>query len=212
LVKAHSGPALSDYRGVYVWQMEQAIVISTPAAVESQTRAAVAGHSAVTLLDAAFWRGALGERVERVVGPSYQGFVDAGAFRRTPTRGARPLTPADGPALERFIAACPPGDWDDSAISRGDPLIFGLELAGSLIALASAPEDGALRSVGVVTLPAARGMGAGRAVVGALTADAVAGGAILRYQTLRGNHASVAIARALGYEDVATALAIRLKS
>jgi predicted GNAT family acetyltransferase len=67
-----------------------------------------------------------------------------------------------------------------------------------------------MRSVGVVTLPAWRGAGAGRAVVSALTAEWLRRGAILHYQTLRANLASVAIARALGYVDMATALAVRL--
>jgi hypothetical protein len=55
-------------------------------------------------------------------------------------------------------------------------------------------------------------MGAGRAVVAALTAHCLANGATLHYQTLRANLASVAIARALGYQDVATALGIRLNT
>jgi predicted GNAT family acetyltransferase len=65
--------------------------------------------------------------------------------------------------------------------------------------------------VGVVTLPAWRGRGAGLAVVSALTAHCLAHGAVLHYQTLRANLPSIAIARRLGYEDVATALAIRLR-
>jgi hypothetical protein len=49
-------------------------------------------------------------------------------------------------------------------------------------------------------------------VVSALTAHILAGGATLHYQTLRANVASVAIARTLGYDDVATAMAVRLRA
>jgi predicted GNAT family acetyltransferase len=91
--------------------------------------------------------------------------------------------------------------------------------AGALIARPRAPLDGiadgsadeGVRSVGVVTLPAWRGKGAGLTVVSALTARCLASGALLHYQTLRANLPSAAIARRLGYEEVATALAIRLR-
>lgn len=211
--QAH-GPALADYHGVYVWRMGEAALVSAPADLAERVRGAVAGQPPTTLLDPAFWHGALGDAaVERIIGPAYQGFVDASAFRPGPTQGARPLTPADQPALSRFIAACPPDAWQDSAISPDDDVIFALERDGALIALASAPADApGMRSVGVVTLPAWRGHGAGRAVVAALTAHWLASGApLLHYQTLRANLASVAIARALGYEDSATTLAIRLR-
>lgn len=214
VVKAH-GPALADYHGVYTWLMAGAAIVSAPAVVADHVRRSVAGQPPATLGDAAFWRAALGERVERIVGPSYQGFLDATAFLPAETQGARPLTPADQPALARFIADCPPAAWADSAIVPDHEPIFGLERDGALIALASAPLDGrpddpTMRSVGVVTLPAWRGQGAGRAVVSALTAHCLADGATLHYQTLRANVASVAIAHALGYADVATALAVRL--
>jgi GNAT superfamily N-acetyltransferase len=217
-VQAH-GPTLASYRGVYSWLAPQSAVVSAPAELVADVRRAVAGQALATLGDGAFWRAALGERVERIVGPSYQGFLDSAAFRpAAPMVGVRLLTPADQPALARFLAACPRDDWEVSAIAREHQLIVGLERDGELIALASAPADEpadesaptAMRSVGVVTLPAARGTGAGLAVVAALTARCLADGALLHYQTLRANLPSVAIARRLGYEDVASALAVRL--
>lgn len=212
--QAH-GSSLADYHDVYVWLMGQAAIVSAPADLADAVRHAVAGQAFAALGDPAFWRGALGGRVKRTVGPSYQGFVDASTFRTGPTLGARPLTSADRPALSGFVAACPPHAWADSAIALDHDPIFALERDGALIALASAPLDGpvdvGMRSVGVVTLPAWRGQGAGGAVVGALTSHWLARGAPLRYQTLRANVASVAIARALGYVDVATTLAVRLR-
>ncbi len=218
-VQAH-GPALAGYRGIYVWLIGESATVSAPADRVETARRATAGQPRAALGDGALWRAALGEQVERIVGPSYQGFLDAGAFLPAATPpGVRPLSAADQPALARFIAACPRDDWSDSAIAPDHALIVGLERAGALVALASVPNDDAaaaseavMRSVGVVTLPAARGMGAGRAVVCELTARCLADGALLHYQTLRANLASVAIARALGYADVATALAVRLRA
>ncbi|MDE3231275.1 MAG: hypothetical protein KGO05_15455 [Chloroflexota bacterium] len=211
--QAH-GAAFADYHGVYVWAMGQAAIVSAPAAWLARVESAALRQAPAALTEPAFWRAALGEAsIERIVGPSYQGFVDADAFHPVDARDVHPLIPADEADLRAFIAACPPDDWDDSAIAPDHDTIFGLRRAGTLVALASAPRDAlGMRSVGVVTLPAWRGQGCGRAVVSALTARWLANGSpVLHYQTLRANLGSVAVARALGYADAASALAIRLR-
>lgn len=217
------GAHLADYHGVSIWRMGQKTLVSMPLGMLNAVSVPIAWRLTVdelpltALTEPSLWRAALGERVERIIGPSYQGFVDADAFRPTQTQGARPLTASDRPALQRFIAACPPGAWRDSAIALDHDPIMGLERAGELVALASAPLDGpaelAMRSVGVVTLPAARGTGAGLAVVSALTERIITSypSMLLHYQTLRANLPSVAIAQRLGFEDVATSLAVRLR-
>jgi hypothetical protein len=217
LVKAH-GPRLDGYCGVYVWLMDDIAVVSAPPDWVEVVKAAVAGQTSEALHDPAFWHAALGSRVERIIGPSYQGYVDAEAFQpAAPLPGpAAPqvlrLGPADLPALERLAAACAPQEWEDSAIQPDHAPIFAAVRAGELLAAASAPDDvPAVASVGVITHPAWRGRGYGATVVSALTADRLASGVILHYQTLRANAASVAVARALGYHDVATALGVRLR-
>jgi hypothetical protein len=141
VVKAH-GPRLAVYRGVYVWQMEDATIISTPPGWQAATQAAVTGQAPATLRDPTFWRATLGAAIERIVGPSYQGYVDAAAFRpAVSTPPARQLGPVDAPALERLAAACPAQGWTDSAIHFDHAPIFVHEHAGELVA-ASAPQDG----------------------------------------------------------------------
>lgn len=217
LVKAH-GPRLAEYYGLYIWMMDEAVIISAPPEWVAVVQAAIVGQASEALHDPGFWRTALGDYVERVVGPSYQGYVDAQAFRPSSLspESAPPLVrclgPVDLPALNRLAAACPHQEWEDSAIQPDHLPIFALERAGVLVAAASAPDDGSgVASVGVVTHPEWRGWGYGRAVVSALTADRLASGAILHYQTLQANVVSVAVARALGYHDLATALAVRLQ-
>lgn len=224
LVQAH-GPHFATYHGVYVWLMGDAAIISAPPELVEVVWAAVAEHPREALGDPAFWQAALGSAVERIIGPSYQGYVDAATFHPAPpfpepaAQVTRPLAPADAPALARLAAACPAEEWAHSAIQPQHAPIFAVEAVeaverdGMLVAAASAPDDGpGIASVGVVTHPAWRGRGYGRAVVSALTADRLAAGSIVHYQTLRSNVASVAIARALGYADLATAVAVRLTS
>ncbi|HZC05517.1 MAG TPA: GNAT family N-acetyltransferase [Ktedonobacterales bacterium] len=227
LIVAKHGLELADYHGVYVWQMGGVTLVSAPEGMvdgvcHRMDRALVTfvqgpdfhGRVEDGYINETFWRTALGERVARIIGPAYQGFCDMESFQPADTQGARPLTLNDHRALRAFIAACPPEDWQDSAISPDHLPLDGLEREGALVALASAPSRAAMmgmRSVGVVTLPAARGTGAGRAVVSALIQELRTEFMLLRYQTLRANLPSVAIARRLGFEDVATTLAVRLR-
>jgi GNAT superfamily N-acetyltransferase len=218
VVKAH-GVRLAGYQGIYVWQMDDIAVISAPPEWVSVARRAVVRPTSGALVDPDFWRAVLGAHIERIVGPSYQGYVDAAAFRPAPPLPPGPpallvrvLAPADLPALEDLATACPPQEWQDSAIHRDHTPIFVLEQSGVLVAVASAPGDGpGIASVGAITHPAWRGRSYGAAVVSALTANRLADGAVLHYQTLRANLASVAVARALGYRDLATALGVRLQ-
>ncbi|HEX9039180.1 MAG TPA: GNAT family N-acetyltransferase [Ktedonobacterales bacterium] len=189
------------------------VAVSTPLALMDEARAALAGHKPEAALDPAFWLGALGSRVERGVGPSYQGYVDAGAFKSVTPNRARTLAADERLALERLMRACPAEEGKHSAIQpEHDPIFVVSDEDGALQAAASLTSEGAgLVAVGVITHPAARGHGYGRAAVSALTAWALGHGEAIHYQTLRANAPSVAIARALGYQDIATALAVRLR-
>jgi RimJ/RimL family protein N-acetyltransferase len=67
-----------------------------------------------------------------------------------------------------------------------------------------------LLHIGIITHPAYRRQGHGRAVVSAISAYGLGVGLVPRYQALAANIPSVAIARALGFTHYATTLAVRL--
>ncbi|HEY8325754.1 MAG TPA: GNAT family N-acetyltransferase [Ktedonobacterales bacterium] len=221
----HLSDELEDYYGVYVWRMLEHTCISVPRNLWKETGAAIdrqlaAGRPVSALTEAEFWRAALGERAQRIIGPAYQGFLDEYHFRPANSQGARKLNLDDADdeaALRAFLAACPPDDWEASAILFKHQSVMGLERNGALVAVASAParryHAAEIYSVGVVTLPAARGTGAGLAVVSALTERIITSypSMLLHYQTLRANLPSVAIAQRLGFEELATSLAVRLR-
>jgi RimJ/RimL family protein N-acetyltransferase len=216
-VIAH-GLWLADYQGVYVWRIAadsgaSSFTVSTPPALLDEARAALAIVDPEAALDPAFWLGALGSRVERVVGLSYQGYLDASVFQPAAPNRAHALAADERPALERLARACPAQEWEHSAIQPDhDPVFVVSDKDGELLAAASLTHEGAgMASVGVIAHPAARGRGYGRTVVSAVTAWALGRGETVHYQTLRANTASVAIARALGYQDLASALALRLR-
>ena len=63
--------------------------------------------------------------------------------------------------------------------------------------------------IAIVTHPAHRGRGLGKAAVSAIARIALARGLVAQYRTLCANTPSMAIARALGFQRFATTLAIR---
>jgi RimJ/RimL family protein N-acetyltransferase len=89
--------------------------------------------------------------------------------------------------------------------------VFGCH-AGDALAAAGMlePWGPRLLHVGIATHPAHRGRGYGKAVVSAMTAHGLAAGGVVQYRTLQANGASVAIARALGFQRFAQTLAVRL--
>src|SRR5262249_47236959 len=88
-VIAHSG-AFADYHGIYVWVMraldslessiDPVVIVSAPARLIPSARAALAVAPTDSALDPAFWVTELGEQLERIVGPSYQGYLDRSGF------------------------------------------------------------------------------------------------------------------------------------
>src|SRR5437868_4951328 len=82
-VKPH-GPHFADYHGIYIWLMEGAATISAPPEWVAVVQSAIARQTGETLGYPDFWHAASGARIERIVGPSYQGYVDRATFRPQP--------------------------------------------------------------------------------------------------------------------------------
>ena len=156
-VLAH-GSALAAYHGVYVWRMAvedgaaPSITVSAPPALVDEARAALTGAPMEGALDPAFWLATLGPRMERVVGPSYQGYLDAGVFQPVASNPARPLAADERPALARLARACAAEEWEHSAIEPDhDPIFVVSGEDGTLMAAASLTRDGdGLVAVGVI--------------------------------------------------------------
>jgi GNAT superfamily N-acetyltransferase len=137
--------------------------------------------------------------------------VERPSFRSVTHPAVRALFAADTAALRQLAAACDADAWEHSGITFDDPHLFGLIVDGLVVAAARGrPGWGETAHVGVVTHPDHRGRGYGRAVVSATTAQALAEGFIVLYQTALVNRPSVALATGLGYREYATHLAVRL--
>jgi GNAT superfamily N-acetyltransferase len=204
---------LKDYRGVWLFRHHDSVCVSVPPDSVEDARVAVRQSTIEDLFSEAGIRALLGSRIERIVGPAYQGYVERSHFRAAPQAGVRALAPADHKALEGLAAACAGEAWEHSGIALDEPNVFGCFVDDHLVAAARYRlEWDEAAHVGVVTHPAYRGRGYGRAVVSAMTGRALAAGFIVLYQTLLANSASVALATGVGYRQYATHLAVRLTS
>lgn len=158
-------------------------------------------------------RAVFGSRIEKIVGPAYQGYVERRQFRSASHSGVRALSHADQEALHELADASVDDAWEHSGIVFDDPHIFGCFVDDRIVAAARYRRAWAETvHIGVVTHPAHRGRGYGRAVVSAATAEGLDAGFIVLYQTLLENAASVALATGLGYHPYATHLAVQLTS
>jgi len=205
------GPAFVGQRVAFALATETACVVTVPDDWYAPAEAALGHLGAAEAFDPTRLAGLFGPAAQRMVGPAWQGDVDAGGFAPADPRGTRPLSNTDRAALDALAAACPPGEWEASSIDPERPPVFGRLVGGALVAAGTlAPWRERFWNVGIVTHPEHRGRGHGRAVVSAMTRHGLDQGWLLHYQTLLANVPSVAVARSLGYRRHARTLAIRL--
>ena len=215
VVVARDGRSGQGYDGLRLFRRGQTCLVSAPPELATQTGEAFGGHPPADVFDPAALRAALGSRRRGGRRPG-----DDQRLRRErlpPRRNRRraPPRPAPGGTGRRRPGApargLPGGAVDGQRPGRRRrtggrlrPLAAGaLTGAGKL-----QPVGETLYHVEILTDPAQRGRGVGRAVVSAMTAHGLRAGRALLYQTLLANAPAVAVARGLGYRPYARTLAV----
>ena len=205
-VLGHAGD-LTGYEGVFaLYRATGGSIISVPPPRMAQVAALLPE-----------WETSLGsfadlfpvELRKAVVGPAFIGYT----LSDPPCHGeTRLLSPEDGPRIGILQAACDTTGWDHGGTSLGEcTAAAGSFKDGTLVALAGYKVwGGHLAHISIVTHPLHRGKGYGRQAVALLTGHALSQKLIPQYRTLESNAASVAIARALGFEHYGSSIAIRL--
>ncbi|HYF65966.1 MAG TPA: GNAT family N-acetyltransferase [Herpetosiphonaceae bacterium] len=208
LVLPHVG--LGEYSGVWLFMRDASGVISAPPAYCECIAAAIGTRQPREIWEQDLLALALRAEVERVVGPAYVGYADAGTLA-APAGGARLLADGDEPALVALRQACAGLDWKHGGSEPGAQPLAGAFVGASLVALAGYELWGAeIAHIAVVTRPGYRGQGYGAAVVSLLAAHAVQLGLIPQYRTLLANGPSLRVAARLGFQPYAETLALRL--
>ncbi|MBR8657407.1 GNAT family N-acetyltransferase [Achromobacter sp. Marseille-Q0513] len=121
-------------------------------------------------------------------------------LRDAPDARVRQLGPQDADAFARFHAAASAQDLDNAWVELDHWAVYGAFVQGQLVCAASMYEwdDARITDTGVLTLDAFRGQGHARAVVRDICRHAYAQGYEPQYRCQFDNHASVALARAVG--------------
>ncbi len=170
-------------------------------------------HDRARLLTSAWWQHAFGTTQLKVIGPAYLGYADAHQFRPRIHHPTRLVRSSDAAAFAAFARTVGAGAWEQSGLGAGSHPIAGCWQEERLVAAAGYTVWGAtLAHIGVTTDPTVRGRGYGTSVVSAIGTHALENKYVLQYRTLQANHASLAIAAALGFQSYATTLVIRLRA
>ena len=209
LVAPH-GTALSDYPGVLALARHGACIISTPPARVAPAVALFAGQPPHAAFARDILQQAFVPKGSAVIGPAWLGYADCTDIQTADSHDTRPLTRQDAAALRALEAACDPVAWEHSGIDASQGLLFGCFHGPVLVGAGTCrPRGEGVLDIGIVTHPAYRGHGYGRAVVSAMTAYGLTHGHVMRYRTLQENVPSLRIARALGYQEYGLTIAVR---
>ena len=203
---------LADYWGIYLQSFGGAPVASLPHALHERCAGVIASAASPGLDADERWNRLPGLTLTAVIGPAWVGYADAETLRAAPGLDqVRPLAAADEPQIDALRDACSAEEWAQAGSPEEKLELAGAFDGGGLVALAGYEVWGdRIAHLYVVTHPARRGRGHGRAAVHHAATQAMARGLVPQYRTLVSNEPSRAVAAALGFEPYATSLALRL--
>jgi ribosomal protein S18 acetylase RimI-like enzyme len=196
---------------VHVFHRLERLQVDCSPSLYGDVRRAVQGRAPEEVLEPAFWRAALGVRVERIVGPTYLGYKDV-ADEGPIDPHVRLLGVDEGALLDHLRHGVASQEWEYSGLEESQP-IAGYFLDGALVAAAGYEVwGGTLAHIGVTTHAGLRSRGFGRACVRSITEEAIKSGLVAQYQTLFENEPSIAVARALEFEEYGQRMFVRCKA
>ena len=111
----------------------------------------------------------------------------------------RQLTPADAAAMALLHQACPPEDVDEGYVEVDHEIAAGCFAGDQLVAAASGYTRAGFMDLGVLTHPAYRRLGLGKAAVGALCEWTLAREMIPQYRCNVNNIGSHGVAKGLNF-------------
>jgi ribosomal protein S18 acetylase RimI-like enzyme len=201
---------LQGYQGAWLFRRGASFVISAPPDLVEKIKKEVQHPSETTLADQTFVA-LFGDRVDKVIGPAYQGYLEEPDFLSVAS-SARLLSSADDNALHELAADCDVEDWEHSDIQIGQHSNFGIFVGSRLVAVANYQvQEETVAMPGIITHPAYRGQGFGKAVLSAAIEHGLSNGFLMLYQTRVANRPALTAAESLGYKQYATHLAVRLR-
>jgi hypothetical protein len=190
------------------FRRKRRLQITCSSSIVDIVRGATYGQAQDAIFDPTFVALALNGRIDRVLGPTYLGYLDAlDSDRDDPN--VRLLSRDDRDALSDLFGSVTAQDWEYSGLEPDQP-IAGYFIDRELVSAAGYEVwGGRIAHICVLTRGDARGAGYGRACVRGIAVHAIEQGLIAQYQSLYENARSLAIARALRFEDYAARICVR---
>lgn len=209
VVLPHS--AFKGYQGLFLVRRRDAVMISCPNEIIDLIHTLTRDQSPQEVFGSGLWRRHFPDLIDSVVGPGFVAYCDASVFRAQPMEGSIPLGEGEIPDLQRLQMLVDEEDWLRSGLERSHPALFGHYVNGELVAAAGYEIwGGRIAHIGVATHPAHTGQGYGKAVVSAVTQDAIEEGLIAQFRALRSHAEAAAIADTLGFARYAETFAVGL--
>ena len=200
----------SDDLYAHVFRRLERLQVDCSPSLYGGVQSAVQGRAPEEVFEPAFWRAALGAHVERIIGPTYMGYKDI-AEERTIDPCVRKIGVDEGALLDHLRQGVASQDWENSRLEDCQR-IAGYFLDGSLVAAAGYKVwGGTIAHIYVMTHAGLRSRGYGRACVRRITEEAIKSGLVAQYQALFENEASIAVARALEFEEYGRRIFVRCK-
>lgn len=217
-VSVHPHGRLGTYEGWYVAWREQGVHVSAPAAADPRDVASLLTTSRDDLQQPTFWQAFAQQRSLRVVGPAVHHYLDDDPGVPGLDMGVEQVDPV---RLTLLRHTATPEEWEDSGVPEA------LEEGGEALAVwgSTDPERpwvpallggavltetaGARRDIGLLVAQDARGRGVGFRLGQAAASYAIAWHGWARWTARTSNGPSLRLARRLGFEPYATALALK---
>ena len=186
-IRAHVG--LVGYRGLWCFRRGARTVVSVPDGWAAPLSAKLERCEPDALFDETFLVELLGGDFERLIGPAFQGCLEAGRFRPTRSGNVRFIGRDDSAAVDRFRVGCGAEEWEKSSGLDEVTHHMAAYFDGERIAAMAGyrPWNDYAGDPCVLTHPEFRRRGYGTAVVSAVVAAALGEGKLLLYQTLEAN-------------------------
>jgi RimJ/RimL family protein N-acetyltransferase len=204
-------PRLVRYPEALLFRRGATCIIAAPDKLVASLSKAKAQLKAEEGFDKGLLESLFGSGIEQVVGPAWIGYADEAILLRAESCGVRLLNPDEESPLRDLAESCSPIEWEHSDIEFTRQPICCRFLNDQAVAAASYRIcKHNLAHIGVISHPAYRGRGYGKAVVSGISEQGLSRGLVMQYRTLESNAASVAIARSLGFQLYAETIAVVL--
>ncbi len=209
-IAAHVG--LKGYNGIWFFRRNNRTIVSAPLDWVPLLRDRVRSIDG-SPLDASLFDEVLGEHVERIVGPAFQGYLATCPSCPNETIRVHAVRPNDGSTVESFRARCGESEWDYSGLREATNYLSAVKDGDRVVCLAGYrawTKDAG--DVCVLTEDSYRGKGFATAAAWSVVNRAVQEARLLLYQTLVSNVVAIRIAERIGYGLYATHIAVSLRS